>query len=42
MSSIGNSGDNREASQERHPVDLAPKTTLKTTVESTRPSSVSI
>jgi hypothetical protein len=43
MSSVGNSGgDSRETSQERHPVDLAAKTTLKTTVDCTRPTSVSI
>jgi hypothetical protein len=42
MSSVGNAGeDDRETSQERHPVDLAAKTTLKTTVDSARPVSVS-
>jgi hypothetical protein len=43
MSSVGNAGvDNREANQERHPVDLAAKTTVKTTADSSRPVSVSI
>jgi hypothetical protein len=43
MSSVGNAGgDNRDTSQERHPVDLAAKTTVKTAVESSRPASVSI
>jgi hypothetical protein len=42
MSSVGNAGgDSRETNQERHPVDLAAKTAVKTTVESTRPASVS-
>ncbi|XP_021935377.1 mucin-5AC isoform X2 [Zootermopsis nevadensis] len=41
MSSVGNSGgDSRETSQERHPVDLAAKTTLKTSVDCTRPTSI--
>jgi hypothetical protein len=43
MSSAGNTGvDNRETNQERHPVDLAAKTTVKTTADSSRPASVSI
>jgi hypothetical protein len=42
MSSVGNAGaDNREANQERHPVDLAAKTTVKTIADSSRPASVS-
>jgi hypothetical protein len=42
MSSVRNAGgDDREISQERHPVDLAAKTTLQNTVESARPVSVS-
>lgn len=42
MSSVRNAGgDDRDSSQERHPVDLAAKTTLKSTVESSRPVSVS-
>lgn len=42
MSSVRNAGgDDRDTSQERHPVDLAAKTTLKSTVESARPVSVS-
>ncbi|GFG33306.1 hypothetical protein Cfor_01801 [Coptotermes formosanus] len=40
MSSVGNAGDDRETSQERHPVDLAAKTTLKSTVDSARPVSI--
>ncbi|XP_069684282.1 histone deacetylase complex subunit SAP130-A-like isoform X1 [Periplaneta americana] len=40
MSSIGNSGGDREANQERHPVDLAAKATLKTPVDSTRTTSI--
>lgn len=41
MSSVRNAGgDDRETSQERHPVDLAAKTTLKSTVESARPVSI--